>query len=134
MTLDINSTQFGDYTRQGLVENVKVPQKVAFHSFEESFKNPAASSPEGMLITPDLAKFGRSEQLHHALMGIRAFVLANKQYPVAADVAAVKQLADSSAKSAGYECEFDEKVFANAVQYSPYAISPLSAFFGGIVA
>jgi hypothetical protein len=51
-----------------------------------------------MLITPDLAKFGRSEQLHAALYGIHAFVLANKRYPATADVAAVRELTNAALK------------------------------------
>jgi hypothetical protein len=34
-----------------------------------------------MLETPDLSKFGRSEQLHAALMGINGYLKANKKYP-----------------------------------------------------
>ena len=30
---------------------------------------------------PDLAKFGRSEQLHAALFGIEQFVINNDKYP-----------------------------------------------------
>lgn len=33
ITLEIDSSQFGDYTRQGVVENVKVPTAVKFHSW-----------------------------------------------------------------------------------------------------
>ena len=33
LTLDIDSTKFGDYTRQGFLENVKVPKKVEFHDW-----------------------------------------------------------------------------------------------------
>ena len=31
-TLDLDSSAFSDYTRQGIVENIKVPKEVAFHS------------------------------------------------------------------------------------------------------
>lgn len=73
-TLELDSSNFHDYTRQGLVENIKVPKNVEYHSWAQSFKNPAASSQYGMLETPDLSKFGRSEQLHAALYGIYSFV------------------------------------------------------------
>lgn len=59
--LDCDSTQFGAYTREGLVENVKVPKTVAYHSLKQSLHNPVASSQYGMLETPDLRYFGRSE-------------------------------------------------------------------------
>jgi ubiquitin-activating enzyme E1 len=60
-TLDLDSTGFGDYTKQGVVENKKVPKPMAFHGWSQSFKNPVASSADGMLAIPDLAKFGRSD-------------------------------------------------------------------------
>jgi ubiquitin-activating enzyme E1 len=59
--LDVDSTGFSEYSRQGVVENVKVPKKMPFHSWEVSYKNPVGSSHFGMLETPDLAKFGRSD-------------------------------------------------------------------------
>lgn len=68
-----NCNQFNDYTMQGLVENIKMPQKIKFHSLEESVINPAASSPEMMLMCPDFRLFGRSEQLHLATRAIWEF-------------------------------------------------------------
>ena len=59
--VDIDATTFNAYLRQGVVENVKVPKKVSFHSLKQSLKNPAASAQYGMLETPDLRCFGRSE-------------------------------------------------------------------------
>ena len=60
-TVKINSTGFGQYVRQGVVENTKVAKKMEFHSWEQSYLNPSASTHFGMLEPPDLAKFGRSE-------------------------------------------------------------------------
>lgn len=34
ITLKIDSSKFSDYARQGTIENVKVPKKVEFHSWE----------------------------------------------------------------------------------------------------
>ena len=68
--LKVDATGFNAYTRQGIVENVKVPKKVSFHSLKQSLHNPTASSQFGMLETPDLSKFGRPEQLHLAYSAI----------------------------------------------------------------
>ena len=90
-----------------------------------------------MLEVPDLAKFGRSEQLHAALWGIHKFLAANGKYPGAADVEACKTLANEYMKANGEEgmtVEIEDEVFQKAVQFSECSISPLSAFFGGIVA
>jgi hypothetical protein len=57
----VDATNFGIYERQGLVENIKVPKKINFHSLKQSLRHPVASSQYGMLETPDLRYFGRSD-------------------------------------------------------------------------
>ena len=79
--LELDSSKFGDYVRQGTVENVKVPKAFPMHSWEKSFANPSASTEYGMMQPPDLSKFGRSEQLHAALYGIEQFVINKDAYP-----------------------------------------------------
>jgi ubiquitin-activating enzyme E1 len=140
-TLDLDSSSFGDYVRQGVVENKKVAKPLEFHSWDKSFKNPAGSSQYGMLETPDLAKFGRSEQLHAALYGIVAFTKAEGRYPETADVKKCMELAQAEMKANVAQDEgnmtlesIEEDVFTKAVSYSASSISPMAAFFGGIVA
>ena len=92
-----------------------------------------------MLETPDLSKFGRSEQLHAALVGIYSYLKENNAYPGnnADNVAKCKELATNTLKAAGdngMEVEIEDPVFQNAVKYSECSISPMAAFFGGIVA
>ena len=108
-----------------------------FLSWKDCFANPVKCSDTGMLIFPDLAKFGRSEQLHGALWGIHKFLSTNGKYPGPGDVEAVKAMANDIIKANGEDgmaVEIEDDVFAKAVQYSACSISPLCAFFGGIVA
>jgi len=67
-----DSRKWGAYSRQGLIENVKVPRTVSYLSLNESRMNPAKGTVEGCLLPPDFTKFGRSEQLHVAIQGIYA--------------------------------------------------------------
>jgi ubiquitin-activating enzyme E1 len=71
--VNVDATGFKAYSREGLVENVKVPKKVAYHSLAQSLVNPVASSQFGNLETPDLRYFGRSDQLHLAYCAIFQF-------------------------------------------------------------
>ena len=87
--VEVDATGFQPYVRQGLVENVKVAKKVAYHSLKQSVHNPTASSQYGMLETPDLRFFGRSEQLHLALRGIWQFQKEHKRLPGEGDTAQV---------------------------------------------
>jgi ubiquitin-activating enzyme E1 len=69
--LDLDSTNFEPYRTGGIVEQVKVPIKVSFGSFAAGLGSPVLpDDPLGMMITPDLGKFGRSEQLHIAFQAV----------------------------------------------------------------
>lgn len=60
---------FGAYTRQGVVENVKVPTLSKFNSMQQVFENP------GYLENPSMKFSGmqRSEQIHIAIRAIHRF-------------------------------------------------------------
>lgn len=139
-TLELDSTGFSDYTKQGIVENKKVAKPMQFHAWGQSFKNPVASSADGMLAVPDLAKFGRSDQLHAALYGIINFVHSTGKYPAEADVAQCLALAkgfmdtNKGQDEGNLHLDIEEDVFKKAVSYSDCSISPMAAFFGGIIA
>lgn len=137
----VDGTGFSAYERQGLVENVKVPKKAAYHSLKQSLHNPVASSQYGMLETPDLRFFGRSEQLHLGFCALWEFQKvsgrkpANTEEDIAACVAHAKRINEENAKSEGLTVEeLDEKVIANVARFAQFGISPMAAFFGGIVA
>lgn len=140
MKLDLDSSGFGDYTRQGVVENTKVPKKVSYHSWEESYKNPSASAEFGMMQPPDLAKFGRSEQLHCALFGIQEFSKKNGKLPADGNQDECKELANAFMKAnvekdpSAHNFDIEDDTFKTAVSYCGRNISPMAAFFGGIVA
>jgi len=51
-----------------------------------------------MIEPPDLAKFGRSEQLHAALFGINNFVAENNRYPNESDYDKVLELSNNQIK------------------------------------
>jgi len=71
--IKLDTREFGAYTRQGIVENQKVPKPASFHSLEQSYVNPVASSACGMLETPDLRNWGRSDQIYVAVRAVHAF-------------------------------------------------------------
>jgi len=91
--LKLDCSSFAPYTRQGIVENVKVPKAVSYHSLAESVLKPAASAEFGCLETPDLRCFGRSEQLHIGIRAVHAFRLKHSRYPEFADQTEVLEMA-----------------------------------------
>ena len=137
----VDSTGFNAYTRQGRVENVKVSKKVTYHSLRQSIHNPIASSRYGCLDTPDLSKFGRSDALHLAYCAILQFQKLNIRLPHNTEedfqtvLALVKSINEVNKSSNGITVEeFDEKVIRNVSSYCHACLSPMAAFFGGIVA
>ena len=93
-----------------------------------------------MLETPDLAKFGRSDQLHAALFGITEFVAKNNKYPETGDKETCLGLAkafmekNQGEDQSSHNPDIEDDVFTKAVSYAGCAVSPMAAFFGGIVA
>jgi ubiquitin-activating enzyme E1 len=139
----VNGTGFKAYTREGIVENIKVPKKVSYHSFEESLEDPVASSQYGMLETPDLRYFGRSEQLHLAIHSILNFANAKSGHLPDGGPEDLKWCLDEAnrinkehqEKEKGLTVEkIDEEVLTNTVLYARACISPMAAFFGGVIA
>ena len=94
-----------------------------------------------MLETPDLRHWGRSDQLHLAFCGILEFQRSNGRLPenneqdFQAVLEIVKRINESNKSVEGLVLEeIDEKIIRNATLYSRACISPMAAFFGGIIA
>ena len=139
--LKLDTRDLGAYTGQGVVEDTKVAKKVAYSSLAESIEDPAAATPYGFLEPLNMSHFGlqRSEQLHLAFYATMKFHDKKQRYPDAGDVAAVKELAteiNAAWKAADKPCleEIDDKVIEKVASYAKCSLSPMAAFFGGIVA
>jgi len=130
------------YKREGIATQVKVPGQMKFISYKQASIRP---KPEGgeELPVPDLAKFGRSEQLHLAVQAVREFREKNGKLPECRDEAAAssclqlaKQMNDARKKEADslFVEELEEDVVKQTAFYAKCMISPMAAFLGGIVA
>lgn len=123
--LKVDATGFNAYQREGIVENVKVPKKVSFHSLKQSLHNPIASSQYGMLETPDLRFFGRSDQLHLAYSAIFEYQKAHSRLPTNSDedqkevLELVNKINTSNKDSEGINVEeIDADVIKNAASFA----------------
>ena len=142
--LKLDTSNFGQYTRQGLVEDVKVPKQFAFKSLAAATKDPAACTAFGMLEPLDMNYFGmgRSENLHFAIGAVHAFRDAEGRYPGdnAEDLAKCVDLAkamNEQHKTDGSTTqveEVDESIVRKVAAYSTCSITSLCAMFGGFVA
>ena len=140
--LKLDTSKFDPYTREGIVGEVKVPKKHKFNSLREALVKPLASSPDQCFITPDFGFLDRPWVLHIALQGVFRFHQNNGRLPYNTDEDAQDCL--DNAKSINDEFkgtegawaidEFDETIFNNVSRYASASISPVAAFFGGVVA
>ena len=139
--LKLDTRGFDAYTRQGIVEDKKVPKQVEFKSLAETIKNPAAVAADGMLPMVDFKLFGRSEQLHLSIYAVHAFRDEVGRYPenTEEDLTKVVGIAKEMAadlKSKELHCveEVDEDVVRKTAAYSTSSICSMSAFLGGFIA
>ncbi|CAD7936676.1 unnamed protein product [Amoebophrya sp. A25] len=124
-------SSFGAYTREGLVTQVKVPKPIEFRSWTESRTAPVAPG-EFMLPMPDLAKFGRSEQLHLAFEGLR--VKREMKSNISALACTDKCNSEMTADGGGKVEKVDTKLLAKVEKFSRCSLVPMAAFLGGLVA
>lgn len=61
-----DTTGYSAYVREGIVSQVKVPLVMKFNSYRRCLVQPKSEGGDELPL-PDLAKFGRSEQLHIAV-------------------------------------------------------------------
>jgi hypothetical protein len=118
--LDLDSSKFGEYKINGVCENVKVPSTMKFHDWATSVADPVASSADGMLPVPDLAKFGRSEQLHCCLRYIIDTLVETGKWTDGSSVDACSQkIAEKYTKGGCFDgLEVDKEVVKNAISWA----------------
>ncbi|KAF4756285.1 hypothetical protein FOZ63_027267 [Perkinsus olseni] len=137
-SIDKDTRSYHAYTREGIATQVKMPETMQFISLEESEKNPVPPN-EGMLPVPDLGKFGRSEQLHLALMGLeRAKPTGSARSDAVYEAVLNATKAINEERKAHNDQlsldEVDEDVVRHVAYFYQSCISPMAAFAGGVVA
>lgn len=127
------------YTRQGLIENVKVTKYEQYQPLAACYDTPVQSQRDMMLACPDMRFWGRGDHLHIALKAAHEFHTQNGRYPTLEDADTVCNMAkdiNAKAKEKEHHCceELDMDVVKKACCFAQSSIVPQSAFFGGIIA
>jgi ubiquitin-activating enzyme E1 len=130
-----DSTKLSDYTREGIVAQVKKPIELSFISLEESQKNPVPPGTDSLPVW-DLGKFGRAEQLHAAFAALRKYVEENNGLlPAARNEKAVSRVTELAKMMKTDLVEsVEEDVVRKVVTFASCEFGPLTAFTGGVVA
>lgn len=142
-----DTTGYQAYQSEGLVEQVKIPEKFHFKSLDESCLQPLFPFPEPIvglepLPVPDLGKFGRSEQLHIAFRAVREFQRRHGHLPElnntthAQEVFSIAVEINTQAKDAQHLFveELEQSIIEKVALYARAQISPLASFWGGVMA
>jgi ubiquitin-activating enzyme E1 len=124
-------SKFGQYERGGMFHQVKMPKVVDFQPMSQQIKKPT-------FLISDFAKFDRPMQLHIGVQALHSFVEKTGKLPRphnAADAAEVFKLCEQLNSELGEEkVELDEKLITELSYQARGELSPMTAFFGGLVA
>ena len=140
-----------EYRGGGIAEGFKVPRTVVHCSLAERVASPCPTQGDGAgaMLTPDLGKFGRSEQLHAAWAGLEAFREAHGgELPALHDAAHADEVAEAArawaASVTGGQAgaapgllapaDVDAAVARGLSLRARAELPGLAAFFGGVIA
>jgi len=137
-----DTSSYTAYISDGIVTQTKVAHNISFSSYEDSLVQPKPAGEE--MHVPDMAKFGRSEQLHFAVQAVLAYREKHGNLPALRDVTAAEecvQLAkdiNEQRRKVGDSAMFVEEVEADVVKnvamFARAMICPMAAFLGGVIA
>ncbi|CAK8690473.1 unnamed protein product [Clavelina lepadiformis] len=126
-------SKFSEYERGGVVQQVKMPEKVECKPLREAMQNPE------MVIT-DFAKFDRPGQLHLAFQALHKYVAAKGELPQSRNkddvnlfVKIAKDTNEGLSGSAKQD-EVDESLMKQFAYSACGDLCPMQAVIGGIVA
>lgn len=139
----VDTSNFGEYTTGGLIDQVRVPKNHSFESLAKSIEHPHYKNKVPDPI--DFAKFGRPELLHLTFKNLFRYHAEHQQLPELNDLNACKEIVENvraehkkgkdDKESWIQSCQdFDEEVVLNVVRWARSEISPVCAFLGGVVA
>jgi ubiquitin-activating enzyme E1 len=138
-----DTTKMGEYTSQGIAQQVKVPKK---HDFEPLGNCLSTPYYKGRVPDPiDFSKFGRPELLHLSFRALFQYFDTHGSLPELNNLESCKEIVETARTehtkgkadkdSWIQNCQdFDENVVMNVARWARSEISPMCAFLGGVVA
>jgi ubiquitin-activating enzyme E1 len=121
-------TGFTDYTRGGVVSQVKMPKTLNFKSFVESIKDPT-------YIIADWSKMEHSETLNVAFQALDTFQELNKRAPRPWNSEDHNNLLNICVKIAEeMKCTLNNKLLKIFSYICSGQVCPMNGFVGGVVA
>nr|BAN21049.1 ubiquitin-activating enzyme E1 [Riptortus pedestris] len=125
-----NTTSFSEYSRGGIVQQVKMPKVLQFKSYSEAIKSPE-------FIITDFGKFDHPQQLHIAFAALDAYEKEYNHLPKpwnSKDAADFIHSCKSVLNTLNLDVELNEKLLEIYAKTSAGNMNPINAFLGGVVA
>ena len=139
-----DTTKYHDYIKGG--KAIRVPKNIEKKYFDLNCRSNIITDDLHQFLITDKEKAGRSELLYMAFIGIHAYFIShNYTLPELNNLTQAKEIEKNvkqfydSCKNNKLDCykktqKYDEKVVINVIRWARAQISPVAAFFGGIVA
>ena len=142
--IPVDSTKFHDYIKGG--KAIRVPKNIQKKYFDYNQRSNIITDSLHEFLIMDEKKVGRNELLYMVLICIHDYFIShNCVLPELNNMTQAKEIEKNVknfydlCKKNKYDCykkiqEYDEKLVLNVIRWCRAQISPVAAFFGGIVA
>ena len=142
--IPVDSTKFHDYIKGG--KAIRVPKNIQKKYFDYNQRSNIITDSLHEFLIMDEKKVGRNELLYMVLICIHDYFIShNCILPELNNMTQAKEIEKNVknfydlCKKNKYDCykkiqEYDEKLVLNVIRWCRAQISPVAAFFGGIVA
>ncbi|XP_044943258.1 LOW QUALITY PROTEIN: ubiquitin-like modifier-activating enzyme 1 [Mustela putorius furo] len=128
-----DTSSFSEYTRGGIVSQVKVPKKISFKSLLVSLAEPD-------FVVTDFSKFSRPGQLHIGFQALHRFCAQHGRSPRphneedATALVALAQAVNARALPVVQQDPLDEDLIRKLSYVAAGDLAPINAFIGGLAA
>lgn len=132
LEVDIDSSDFRQYIKGGIVTQVKQPRTLHFKSLSESIDSP------GEFLISDFSKFDRPALLHLGFRAVESFISTNGRSPRPGDkddassIIEIAQKINESASDAS-KAAINDKVLIHLSNTWTADLNPMAAALGGVV-
>lgn len=129
-------SDYGEYLTGGVIQEVKLPKIVDFHSFGDKLKDP------GEFSMVDWSKMERPAQEHIGWQALRQFRKEHGHYPLPGNeehqkamLAMAVKINDAHKEAKTFHVEtLDEKLIKTMADGASGELNPMAAYLGGMVA
>jgi ubiquitin-activating enzyme E1 len=132
LEVDVDSSNFGEYIKGGMITQVKQPKTLHFETLSKRIEDP------GEFLLSDFSKLERPALLHVGFQAVEEFCSVHRRMPNPGDEADAKIVTDFAHKinekyPDNIRANIDEKVMFHLSSSWSAQLNPMAAAIGGVV-